>query len=491
MASNQPTPGREILPAGIDVRKIRKPINDAFRSVPIELIGEGAATSTDGRRMSFTVMGEDAFYVRLDNKTTVNGTVRYGWKAVNQDRANGDWANSPRAGNATTDDWATELNNANLTVGTATRYPARVNPQTGRVTFFQGSGSSSGNVTIKSGETVLMPLGTYDDYKDCPGVPPKPPTTFANLPCSDERTETLCVPAYAYAVYQRCGYVWNKVGDTRDFGVWANELNGGTTSAWRRFVIPRWGGDVDPLTGLPDPDSACMGVAFIGSGASALDCSCPTWASSGQCLKVRYTIIDRPFETGNGGYADCNDVFLVFDAGDAEGPYWGRTFEALINSTGSLCSDGSDGTGPLTMTIAFQDAGRDQCYWGPDVFDPCDPCKGFGRFYVAGELNDVAERPNCGGAGHFTGYLSIEDIADIICNCSVKSLRELVPCSGCDGTSDELPPLYFVDMDSIEITCCDEPEAVYGGDESSAFTESYFGGDETSVITDAIYGGSE
>lgn len=136
MAANQPATGREVLPAGIDVRTIRKPINEAFASVPIELIGEGAATSTDGRRMSFTVIPEDTFYIRLNTKTTVNGTIRYGWVAVNQDRDSGNWTNCVRAGNATTDDWATELNNTDLTVGTATRYIARVNPQTGRVTFF-------------------------------------------------------------------------------------------------------------------------------------------------------------------------------------------------------------------------------------------------------------------------------------------------------------------------------------------------------------------
>jgi len=455
MSSNQPTPGREILPAGIDVRKIRKPINDAFRSIPIELIGEGAATSTDGRRMSFTVMGEDAFYIRLDNKTTVNGTVRYGWKAVVQDRANGAWANSPRTGNATTDDWAVELNNANLTVGASTRYPARVNPQTGRVTFFQGSGGGGGNVTVNitSGETVLMILGTYDEYANCPGVPPRPPTTYANLPCSENRTNTLCVPAYAYAVYNRCGYVWNKVGDTRDFQVWANELNGGSTTAWRRFVIPRWGGDIDPETGLPDPDAECMGVAFIGSSAGALTCSCPTWASSGQCIMVKYRTIPRPFPTGNGGYSDCNSAFTLFDDGDIDGPYWDREFTALINLTGSLCSDGSDGTGPFTFSIIYEDTGRNRCYWGPDVFDPCDPCAGFGRFYLSGELNSDGPQPNCGGSGHFTGYLSESDIRQIICDCAEKELREMVKCDACDGDSG-LPPLHFIDFTTLKFTCC-------------------------------------
>lgn len=146
MASNQPMTGRDVIPAGIDVRTIRKPINEAFASVPIELIGEGAATSTDGRRMSFTVAGEDIFYISLNNRTLTNGTYRYGWTAVNQDRETGNWTNCVRAGNATTDDWATELNNANVTVGDGARYMARTNPQSGRVTFFfKGSGGGGGS----------------------------------------------------------------------------------------------------------------------------------------------------------------------------------------------------------------------------------------------------------------------------------------------------------------------------------------------------------
>jgi hypothetical protein len=455
MSSNQPMPGREILPAGIDVRKIRKPINDAFRSIPIELIGEGAATSTDGRRMSFTVMGEDAFYIRLDNKTTVNGTVRYAWKAVNQDRDTGNWTNSVRAGNATTDDFAVELNNANLTVGASTRYPARVNPQTGRVTFFQGSGGGGGNTTVNitSGETVLMILGTYEEYANCPGVPPRPPTTFANLPCNETRTSTLCVPAYAYAVYERCGYVWNKAGDTRDYQVWANELNGGSTTAWRRFVIPRWGGSIDPETGLPDPIDDCIGVAFVGAGGSALTCACPTWATSGQCIKATFRTIPRPFPEGNGGYTDCSSVFTFFDTGDGEGPYWDREFTALINLSGSLCNDSSNGDGPLTFNIVYEDTSRSRCYWGPDVFDPCDPCVGFGRFYINADINSDLPQPNCGGAGHFSGYLTETDLRSIICDCAELSLREVTLCEACDG-GETLPPLTFIDMETLTFTCC-------------------------------------
>jgi len=419
----------------------------------VEVFGEG---HSEGGVVA--VDGRESMYVRLTGKTG-SSPIKYAWKRVSRE-ANGTWSNLTHTGNVT-NDYAVEVNNADLTVNTTTIYKAERSLTTGEW-LLENAGGGGGNTTVNitSGETVLMILGTYDEYANCPGVPPRPPTTYANLPCSENRTDTLCVPAYAYAVYNRCGYVWNKVGDTRDFQVWANELNGGSTTAWRRFVIPRWGGDIDPATGLPDPDAECMGVAFIGSSAGALTCSCPTWASSGQCLLVKYRIIDRPFPTGNGGYSDCNDTFIFLDDGDSEGPYWGRDFTALINLTGSLCSDGSDGSGPITFAIAYEDTARNRCDWGPDVFDPCNPCDGFGRFYVTAELNSDIPQPNCGGAGHFSGYLSIADIRDIICNCATKSLRELVKCDACDG-GETLPPLHFVDFDTVEFTCC--PDEIDGG----------------------------
>lgn len=478
---------REVIKKGTDVRAIREPINDAFASLPVNFRTEGAASSKTGDTMSFSVAGPDLFYIKLDAKTGTS-PIKYAWTMMVQDRTSGAWTASPRTGVTTDDSYAVELNNASLTTGTGKRYAARVNPHTGRVTFDQGG--TGGSVDIKSGETVLMILGTYDEYKDCPGVPPKPPTTYANPPCDESRTSVLCVDAFAYAVYQRCGYVWNKVGDTRDYQVWANELNGQSFGAWRRFVIPRWGGDVNPSTGLPDPLSDCMGVAFLGAGAgSAITCSCPSWASTGQCILVRYTVIPRPFETGNGGYTDCADVFTVFDAGDAEGPYWGRTFEARVDVTGNLCNDSSNGTGPLTVSIVYEDTSRSRCYWGPDVFDPCDPCAGFGRFYVSGEINGVEERPNCGSVGHFTGYLSIADIKSVICGCATVSPRELVPCNGCDG-NDTLPPLLFIDMDSIEVTCCPEGDAVDGGTPLSLPTNIVDGGGPGILPTDIIDGGT-
>jgi hypothetical protein len=392
----------------------------------------------------------EGIYIKL---TASNGTTprKYSWQEVFR-TANGTWQNGTRTGNYTSD-YAIEVNNSTVSTSDGLIYRAERSIDSAEWMFAQGGGGGNVTVNITSGETVLMILGTYEEYANCPGVPPRPPTTYANLPCDETRTTTLCVPAYAYAVYNRCGYVWNKVGDTRDFQVWANELNGGSTTAWRRFVIPRWGGSINPETGLPDPIDDCIGVAFVGAGGSALTCACPTWAQSGQCVKATFRTIPRPFPEGNGGYTDCSSVFTFFDTGDGEGPYWDREFTALINLSGSLCNDSSNGDGPLTFNIVYEDTSRSRCYWGPDVFDPCDPCVGFGRFYVNADINSDLPQPNCGGAGHFSGYLTETDLRSIICDCAELSLREVTLCEACDG-GETLPPLTFIDMETLVFTCC-------------------------------------
>lgn len=457
MTANQPTPGRDVLPAGIDVRKIRKPINDAFRSMPIEFTAEGAVTSRNGRGVSISVVGEDLFYLRLTNKTTENGTVKYGWTAVVQDRENGTWENSPRTGNATDSAWATELNNSNLTVGTATRYPARVNPQTGRVTFFQGSGGN-GTFTANSSETVLMILGTYDEYKDCPDVPPSPPTVITDV-CTGARGTDLCVPAYAYAVYQRCGYVWNKIGDTRTYGVWANEMNGQSFSAWRRFVIPRWGGNFDPSTGLPDPDADCMGVAFLGTGAgSALTCSCPTCLSSppeGASLCLRFRTIERPEDP-----AECPGLLTQMDSLGA----WNKEYLIPLTPVSGYCSStGASDDGIFTINMDWQDGFQIDCDWGPEAFDPCDPCEHWGRLYAYIDVPGGNE-PNCGGPGHWRGEFKAREVCNLLCDCETGPITPTaqVFCQGCGNNEDPPAVWNVIESGSIELVCCAEPGEIAG-----------------------------
>lgn len=306
---------------------------------------------------------------------------------------------------------------------------------------------SSGQFQANSSETVLMILGTYDEYKDCPDVPPSPPTTYANYPCTDARTSTLCVPAYAYAVYQRCGYVWNKIGDTRTYGVWATEMNGQSFSAWRRFVIPRWGGSFNPVTGLPDPDADCMGVAFLGTGAgSALTCSCPTCLSSppeGKCLAVRFRTLPRPDDP-----AECGGLLTSMDNADAWDKEWIMPFQ-VIGCTASASNDLFD------FEWQFQDGASIGCDWGPEVFDPCDPCAHWGRVFASIGVPGGSE-PNCGGAGTWRGEFLTKDICLLLCDCENGPVRpvDISECNGCGNNQDPPAVWHVIDASTVELICC-------------------------------------
>ena len=470
---------REVIKKGTDIRTIRKPINDAFAALPTHIRAEGAASTTSGNTMSFSVVGPDLIYIRLDSKTGTS-PIKYAWTMMVQDRDTGAWTASPRAGLTTDDSFAVELNNASLTTGTSKRYPARVNPHTGRVTFDQG-GTGGGIAEIKSGDTRLMILGTYDEYKDCPGVPAKPPTL--KTACGTD-TGDLCVPAYAYAVYQRCGYIWQKVGDTRDFGVWANETNGGSTSAFRRFHVPCWGGDRDPTTWLPDPESACMGVTFEPTSAGALTCSCPsclTTPPEGSCLAVKFRTIARPTDP-----AECASLISEMDTYDA----WEKDFTIELTGFGGWCfATGSDPNSLFTVNWGWQDgASLDPCDWGPDEFDPCNPCRHWGRIFASIEVLGGNE-PNCGSPGHWTGEFLAQEICDLLCDCGTGPVTPIdqVFCQGCGNVTP--PQFNVIEEGSIELICCPE-DAISGGTAGDVPPDAVSGGTASVVPPDAYSGGS-
>jgi hypothetical protein len=437
--------GERLTAAKLNEWVLKKPSVEVFGDGH----SEGGVVAVDSR---------ESMWIRLTAANTASSPIKYGWKRVSR-LTNGTWQDLTHTGNVT-NDYAVEVNNASLTVNTTTVYRAERSLTTGEWLFQQtGNGSSSGNFTANSSETVLMILGTYDEYKDCPGVPGPPPFAYTDY-CNGTRGTELCVPAYAYAVYQRCGYVWNKIGDTRDYQVWANEMNGGSFTAYRRFVIPRWGGNVTS-SGAPTPEDACMGVAFMGySSQTALTCSCPSWAS-GKCVIVTFRTIPRPcpYDAGNVscGYTDCADIFTLFDAGDSEGPYWDREFSVVM--TGDFCNISGQfggGSGAGNVGIVYQDRSRNECYWGPDTFDPCDPCAAFGTFEFRIELN-TDERPNCAGVGHIYAQISQIAMKQLLCDCVPPTLTDIEECDGCDGGVG-LPPLVVIDTESIEIFCC--PDAI-------------------------------
>ena len=456
---------REVIKKGTDIRTIRKPINDAFAALPTHIRAEGAASTTSGNTMSFSVVGPDIIFIRLDSKTG-SSPIKYAWTMMVHDRDTGVWTASPRAGLTTDDSFAVELNNASLATGTSKRYPARVNPHTGRVTFDQG-GTGGGIAEIKSGDTRLMILGTYDEYKDCPGVPPKPPTTWADS-CGATRTTTLCVPAYAYAVYQRCGYIWQKVGDTRDFGVWANETNGGSTSAWGRFHTPCWGGDRDPVTWLPDPEADCIGVTFDANSASAISCSCPAWFTGIECLMITVKWIAEPGSKPDGCPQDCWDLMAS---------RWGveETTTILYDEMGCVLQ-GDIGPFPINLLWTQYDWGAD-CFWGPDEFDPCDPCTGFGKLALSINSGSAA----CGNPANvwMSWTLRAKQLRDLLCDCSTGPIQ-ISTGSPAVGPCGQL-------AEWVEISCC-PGDMIMGGTPGSLPTDFISGGTPGSLPTDFIDG---
>lgn len=415
----------------------------------------------------------ESAYIRITGRTG----AKYSWVEVYR-TPNGTWANTTHTGN-TTYDWAVERNNATIPAG-STVYEAKRSPDTSEWVF--GQGASGGSFQANSTETAIMILGTYDEYKDCEDVPPKPPTVITDL-CTGERGTELCVPSYAYAVYQRCGYVWNKIGDTRTYQVWAQEMNGGTGYK-RRLYIPRWGGSMTESG--PDPDAACMGLAFLGVGAgSDLSCTCPTCLSSpppDACLMLKFRTASRPSV-----YNECGSTVTLFDENDL----WDKDIEIPITVLGCT-GGGNSGEGVPIFDFEYQFIADSEleCDWGPDVFDPCDPCAHWGRLGASINISDDSN-VNCSAAGHWRGEFLVRDICNLLCSCTNGPVTPLVS-SMCDGCGNNIPPVfYFILPETIEIVCCPTSEGISGGNATSNFTSAYYGGNATSSFTEAVYGGSE
>jgi len=408
----------------------------------------------NGRRGNIVITDEEEIFLRI----TAVGTSprRYAWREVLHDRFSGAWTVGNRTGEIDADP-AFEINGASLPAGT-TIYRAIRSRASGAWMIVQ-AGGGGGIVNIKSGDTRLMILGPYEAYKDCPGVPPRPPTTFADS-CGLTRTSTLCVPGFAYAVFVRCGYIWKKIGDTRTFQVWATETNGGSTGAWGRFHVPCWGGDRDPITWLPDPDSECMGVTFEANGGSAIVCSCPTWFTAITCLRVRVKWIANPGGDPPPSCAGCWDLM----AGR-----WG-TEETVDLSPGEMgcVMQGDIGPFPVNLLWTQYDWGAD-CFWGPDEFDPCDPCIGFGKLVFS--INSASRASGgCGNpAGAWMGWkLDAKLLRNLLCNCETGPVRlsSAAPAVGCGQLAEW-----------VELSCCTTESAfISGGTPGALPTNFIFGG---------------
>lgn len=310
---------------------------------------------------------------------------------------------------------------------------------------------AGGELQTKAQDIVLMILGDYATYKDCPGVyqvvsdPPK----VNNL---------LCEPAYAWSAYKVCGYKFKKLFTMKDYKKWAIELNGGTASGLRRFYQSIWGWN-EYTDGPPmqNANTTCSGVRFLGySSQGDLTCTCPTWLSDVQCLKIEVKFVpqitcpdpppagcecDKPFWNKMSSLWGTTQTFTLCKAPDG-GCQW----------TGDILVNGS-------LFIGFQftwqnmppDSDKDgNCSWGPDEFDPCNPCDGFSRMGMSVNISTV----NGGSPGNlYSWYWQ-----------TIQAIRTLV--NGCPG-SDPVTLNLGAKLDTspcpnviewIKLSCCNQTQ---------------------------------
>ena len=420
---------REVIKKGDDIRSIRKPINKMAESFPQAFWVENGTSTCDDGSISITVDRDEKQWIKLTSKLA--GTpIKYAWKMVNHDRTTDAWTDSVVTGD-TVADWAEELNNADLAVGTDTRYLARLHPQSGRWIIETGGGGAN---TKTQSNPIIMLLGPWADYKDCPGVPAKPPTFTAN-------GTDFCAPPYAWSAYDVCNYKYVKKFDMRDFGHWATELNGGSATAFRRLYNAYYGNSTESANLTANTPTSCKGVRFLGfSSQSSLVCTCPTWLSQVTCLKFTAkfvaTLTDDPADT-------CPAQFYTDMA-----PYWGttQTVTACQQSPGA-CTWAAD-IGPFSLTLIWQEipiAGG--CNWGPDVFDPCNPCDGFGQLKLT-----MGKGSGSGGnaSNFYSGYsVTQQAIHGLILDCTTGPIT--VPFS---IKYSSCPQVF----ESLAVQCCSAGE---------------------------------
>jgi hypothetical protein len=363
--------------------------------------------------------------IRVLAANETSSPTKYSWCRVYRDTT-GTWNNLTESGNYTYDA-AYEYNNGSLSIGSV--YDAGREPRTGQLLVKSGGGGSGANTKTQS-NPIIMLLGPWADYKDCPGVPAKPPTFTAN-------GTDFCAPPYAWAAYDVCNYKYVKKFDMRDFGHWATELNGGSATAFRRFYNAYYGNSTESANFTANTPTSCKGVRFLGfSSQSSLVCVCPTWLTQVKCLKFTAkfvaAIADDPADT-------CPNQFYLDMS-----PYWGttQTVTACQQSPGA-CTWAAD-IGPFSLTLIWQEIPiSGGCNWGPDIFDPCNPCDGFGVL----KLTMGKGQSSGGNASNFySGYtLTQQAVRLLIEDCTTGPVT--VPFSIKYSTCPQV-------FESLTVQCC-------------------------------------
>lgn len=320
--------------------------------------------------------------------------------------------------------------------------------------------AGGGSFTAKAQDLTVLILGDYDTYKDCAALAcmPLPPHTGtgANI--------TLCQPAYAWAAYKVCGYDYLKQFDIRGLRRWALELNGGTGTA-NRMHIPRWGWDTYTdgppnlnANATSNTTNGCVGVKFLGHGAGALSCGCPTWLSQVSCFKIKIKYLaeaDVDCIPGNNGCGCDTAEWTCFT--NAMAGLWGTEEEVILCSVGG-CTFQGDNTGALfNFTLSHgmipQVDEYGNCFYGPTKIEPCNLCDGFARVLLG-----VSADSTCGGGqgglySHF--WLDQGTIKSLVEDCTKGPIRmnfaghrsQIEPTNTCPNV-----------IEWIEISCCNQTQ---------------------------------
>jgi hypothetical protein len=374
--------------------------------------------------------------IRVLAANETSSPTKYSWCRVYRDTT-GTWNNLTESGNYTYDA-AYEYNNGSLSIGSV--YDAGREPRTGQLLVKSGGGGSGANTKTQS-NPIIMLLGPWADYKDCPGVPAKPPTFTAN-------GTDFCAPPYAWAAYDVCNYKYVKKFDMRDFGHWATELNGGSATAFRRFYNAYYGNSTESANFTANTPTNCKGVRFLGfSSQSSLVCTCPSWMTPVKCLMLKFKTIPRPCAAPSTCGYSCASTFAAMD----ENNMWDTEYTVQLCSTISCFFTGTVGSTPWTVDLHFLPAySADQCFWGPDIIDPCNPCDGFGKFTL-GILSGI-QASDCGGAGIITSTITDIEMKDLVTNCVAKKPTNIKMCNNCQNSSGV--PINFILPETVELSCC-------------------------------------
>ena len=403
-------------------------------SKPVSFSGISGRSSENGASMR-QIPVEEEFYIRpltvTPSKDVSNKDVyTYSWERVTRSSL-GVWIPTGQIGGQGFDP-AYEVNNANTSLNVV--YRAYREAQSTQVVFM----NTSGGQFKATSNSIIMLLGTYDQYKNCPGVAGvagKPPT---------DSTGALCGNYYAWAEYAVCGYKMKKLRDMRDFPYWAQSLNNPTGSAagLRRLYNASFG----------DPSGNCQGVRYnCGCDVSDLICTCPDWMTPVKCLTLTFKTVPRPCP------ADSPDPYCGYSCSSAmrnmdQNNMWDKQYTVQLCSSTSCFFQGNVGTTGWESEIQFLPAYQDTdvCFWGPDTIDPCTPCLGFGEFRI--DIMSGDKIADCGGAGVLTGTITDVDMLDLVTNCVTKKPTTIKLCNGCKNSAGQF--LNLVDPLSVTISCC-------------------------------------